>query len=122
MALGPVPLIWDGVITPTIESMGMPNFITIEDMINQAIFGFLSLDRYVDDFSFYWPHIIRVSTILFLIFFFWSKSAKGKVKKGREESIEIRIEAEVERRVKLRMEELDQVGHNSDIEGPSQHY
>ena len=64
MALGPVPLIWDGVIIPTIHSMGMPNFITIEDIINQAIFGFLSLDRYTDDFNFYWPHIIRVSTCL----------------------------------------------------------
>jgi hypothetical protein len=85
LILGPVPLLWDGVVWPILEIMGMPAFITMEDLARVLILDVLPLEQYADEFEMLWPHVVRISTLLFVVFVLWTVSARRKAKDAARE-------------------------------------
>jgi hypothetical protein len=87
--------------------VGIPSFMTMEDFFHMLIIDLLPLDKYSDEFDLIWPHLTRVCTILFIVFVIWAIVAKKKALEAKEVTTEARIEAEVERRVALRLAEIN---------------
>ena len=85
LVLGPVPLLWDGVVWPILEMMGMPTIITMEDLARVLILDVLPLEQFADEFEKFYPHVVRVSTLLFVVFLFWTVSARSKAKRAARE-------------------------------------
>ncbi|MEE3082849.1 MAG: hypothetical protein VX320_02010 [Candidatus Thermoplasmatota archaeon] len=87
--LGPFPLIWDNVLWPILQSMGAPDFVTMEDFIQAILFNFLNIDKWIDQEAFekMWPHIVNVSTILFVVFVVWTMKVRKSMKKAAKDVI-----------------------------------
>jgi hypothetical protein len=108
LVLGPLPILWDNVMFPTLNLFaGIPSFMTMEDFFHMLFVDLLPMDKYSDEFEMIWPHLTRVCTILFVVFVIWAIVAKKKALAAKEASIEDRIEAEVERRVAMRLSEMN---------------
>ena len=88
--LGPVPLIWDNVLQPLLLKMNFPEFVTMEDMVQILIFDILPLEKWIDQETFVriWPHIMNVSTVLFVVFIVWTIKMRRNTKLAAREVVE----------------------------------
>ena len=88
--LGPVPLIWDNVLQPLLLKMNFPEFVTMEDMVQILIFDILPLEKWIDRETFerIWPHIMNVSTVLFVVFIVWTIKMRRNTKLAAREVVE----------------------------------
>ena len=87
--LGPFPLIWDNVLWPLLQRMGAPDIVTMEDFIQAILFNFLNIEKWIDQEAFekLWPHIVNVSTILFVVFVVWTIKVRNAMKKAAKDVI-----------------------------------
>lgn len=93
LVFGPVPLLWDNVLWPILQAMGVPPIMTMEDIMRMLILTVLPID--VETFERLWPHVVNISTVLFVVFVVWT------VKKQRTARAAARQVAEVEDRMVL---------------------
>ncbi|MBN17559.1 MAG: hypothetical protein VYC11_03515 [Candidatus Thermoplasmatota archaeon] len=87
LIIGPFPILWDNFLRPLLTRMGVPEIVTMEDMIQVLLFEFLSLDKWIspEDFEKLWPHINSIFTVLFLVFTVWAFFQKKATKKAAKE-------------------------------------
>ncbi len=87
--LGPFPLLWDKLLWPILERMGAPDVVTMEDLIQSILFNFFNVDKWVDQEAFekMWPHIVNVSTILFVVFVVWTVKVRKSMKKAAKDVV-----------------------------------
>jgi hypothetical protein len=91
LILGPVPLIWDHIVWPALQKMGVPSIITMEDLMRILILDILPLDRWIsiETFERMWPHVVNVCTILFLVFFIWAVQKRRQARAAAHDVAEI---------------------------------
>ena len=91
LILGPVPLIWDNLLWPLLQNMGVPAIITVEDLMQILVLDVLPLDRWIDQDTFekIWPHVVNVCTVLFLVFLIWAVRMKRLTRNAAREVVKI---------------------------------
>ena len=91
LILGPIPLLWDNVIGPMLESFGVPDIVTMEDLSQALLFEILPLEKWVsrETFEAIWPHLNNVCTVLFLVFVFWTTQKRRAAKAAAQSVVEL---------------------------------
>ncbi|MEE2746848.1 MAG: hypothetical protein VX473_00040 [Candidatus Thermoplasmatota archaeon] len=91
LILGPIPLLWDNVIGPMLESFGVPDIVTMEDLSQALLFEVLPLEKWVsrETFEAIWPHLNNVCTVLFLVFVFWTIQKRRAAKAAAQSVVEL---------------------------------
>jgi hypothetical protein len=89
LILGPFPLIWDNFLWPFLESMGAPEFVTMEDLMQALLFNVVNIERWItkEEFEALWPHIVNICTALFIVFVFWTIKMKENMKEAAKKVI-----------------------------------
>ena len=87
--LGPFPLLWDKILWPLLQRMGAPDIVTMEDLVQIILFKFVNIEKWIDKEAFeeMWPHIVNISTILFVVFVVWTMKVRKSMKKAAKEVI-----------------------------------
>ena len=91
LILGPIPLLWDNVIGPMLESFGVPDIVTMEDLSQALLFEVLPLEKWMsrETFEAIWPHLNNVCTVLFLVFVFWTIQKRRAAKAAAQSVVEL---------------------------------
>ncbi len=91
LILGPVPLLWDNIIGPMVEKFGVPDFVTMEDLVQALLFEFLPLEKWIskETFEAIWPHLNNVCAVLFLVFLFWTIQKRRAAKAAAKSVVEL---------------------------------
>ena len=69
--------------------MGAPDIVTMEDLVQIILFKFVNIEKWIDKEAFeeMWPHIVNISTILFVVFVVWTMKVRKSMKKAAKEVI-----------------------------------
>ncbi len=87
LVIGPFPILWDNFLRPLLTQMGVPEIVTMEDLMQVFLFGLLSLDKWIspEEFEKLWPHINSIFTALFLVFTAWAFLQRKATRKAAKD-------------------------------------